>query len=490
MNKEILTLVDVLASEKNVSLNIVFDALEEALVSATKRLHKEDILARVDINKNTGEYKTYRRWLVVPSEQGLQAPDQEILLFEAQEQAADIQIDDYIEEEIESVPLGRIAAQAAKQVILQRIREAEREQILSEFLEESDGLFIGIVRRADRRGFILESGRVEAYLPREDAIAKENFRVGDRVKAYIQTVDNEAKGPPIQLSRTSADFLVKLFENEVPEVENGHIEIMAAARDPGVRAKVAVRTSEQRLDPIGAMVGVRGTRINAVRNQLCNEAIDIIIWSEDIAQYVINALAPAQIKSIVLDEERRLMQVIVQPHELAIAIGRNGQNVRLASDLTGWEIDVLSTEESEQRQQEQAIIAQRMFMHDLQMELETAEMLTKAGIFELEELAYMPIEELQKVDIANEQLESYREKAREVLLMIELSEEEKIEDETLELRTLFGMTEDILNTLNTNNIHTRDDLAELASDELIEIIQIDEEAAKKMILDARAHWFN
>jgi N utilization substance protein A len=331
MSREVLMLADALAREKNVERDIVFEALEMALASASKKRFNEDVDIRVAIDRDTGEYETYRRWLVVPDEAGLQEPDKEILSFEAKEQISDIEIGDFIEEQVESVTFGRIGAQTAKQVILQRIRDAEREQILNDYLERGENVMTGTVKRADKNGLIIESGRVEALLRRDQMIPKENLRSGDRVRGFILKVDREARGPQIELSRTAPDFLIKLFENEVPEMDQGLLEIKGAARDPGIRAKIAVVAHDKRIDPIGTCVGVRGTRVTAVRNEVAGEAVDIVLWSEDPAQFVIGALAPAQVQSIMVDEEKHAMDVVVDEENLAIAIGRSGQNVRLAS---------------------------------------------------------------------------------------------------------------------------------------------------------------
>jgi transcription termination/antitermination protein NusA len=355
MSREVLMLADALAREKNVDADIVFEALEMALASATKKRYSdEDVDIRVAIDRESGEYESFRRWLVVPDEAGLQEPDKEILHFEAEEQLADIEVGDFIEEQVESLAFGRIGAQAAKQVILQRIRDAEREQILNDYLERGEKVMTGTVKRADKNGLIVESGRVEALLRRDQMIPKENLRSGDRVRGYILKVDREVRGPQIELSRTCPDFLIKLFENEVPEMEQGLLEIKAAARDPGVRAKIAVIAHDKRIDPIGTCVGVRGTRVTAVRNEVAGEAVDIVLWSEDPAQFVIGALAPAQVSSIVVDEERHAMDVVVDEENLAIAIGRSGQNVRLASDLTGWQINIMTPEESAEKTEKEA----------------------------------------------------------------------------------------------------------------------------------------
>jgi len=491
MSREVLMLADALAREKNVDQAIVFEALEMALASATKKRYAtEDVDIRVSIDRDTGEYETFRRWLVVPNEAGLQEPDKEILQFEAQEQLADMEVGDYIEEQIESLAFGRIGAQAAKQVILQRIRDAEREQILNDYLERGEKVMTGTVKRADKNGLIIESGRVEALLRRDQMIPKENLRSGDRVRAYILKVDREARGPQIELSRTCPDFLIKLFENEVPEMEQGLLEIKGAARDPGVRAKIAVITYDKRIDPIGTCVGVRGTRVTAVRNEVAGEAVDIVLWSEDPAQFVIGALAPAQVSSIVVDEERHAMDVVVDEENLAIAIGRSGQNVRLASDLTGWQINIMTPEESAEKTEKEASSVRQLFMDKLDVDQEVADILIEEGFNTLEEVAYVPLSEMLEIDSFDEDtVNELRTRARDSLLTMELAKEERIGEVSQDLRSLEGMTTALIAKLADNQVHTRDDLAELAVDELVEATQIDEETAKTLIMKAREHWF-
>jgi len=491
MSREVLMLADALAREKNVDQAIVFEALEMALASATKKRYaSEDVDIRVAIDRESGEYETFRRWLVVPNEAGLQEPDKEILQFEAQEQLADMEVGDYIEEQIESLAFGRIGAQAAKQVILQRIRDAEREQILNDYLDRGEKVMTGTVKRADKNGLIIESGRVEALLRRDQMIPKENLRSGDRVRAYILKVDREARGPQIELSRTCPDFLIKLFENEVPEMEQGLLEIKGAARDPGVRAKIAVVTYDKRIDPIGTCVGVRGTRVTAVRNEVAGEAVDIVLWSEDPAQFVIGALAPAQVSSIVVDEERHAMDVVVDDENLAIAIGRSGQNVRLASDLTGWQINIMTPEESAEKIEKEASSVRQLFMDKLDVDQEVADILIEEGFNTLEEVAYVPLSEMLEIDSFDEDtVNELRTRARDSLLTMELAKEERVGEVSQDLRSLEGMTTELIALLADNQVHTRDDLAELAVDELVEATQIDEETAKTLIMKAREHWF-
>jgi len=489
MSREVLLLVDALAHEKNVDRGVVFEALEMALSSATKKRYEGDVDIRVSINRQTGEYESFRRWLVVPSESGLQEPDKEILLFEAQEEIPDIETGEYIEEQIESESFGRIGAQTAKQVILQRIRDAEREQILNDFLERGEKIMNGTVKRADKNGLIIESGRVEALLRRDQMIPKENLRSGDRVRAYILKVDREARGPQIELSRTCPDFLLKLFENEVPEIEQGLLELKGAARDPGIRAKIAVVTHDKRIDPIGTCVGVRGTRVTAVRNEVAGEAVDIVLWSEDPAQFVIGALAPAQVSSIVVDEEKHIMDVVVDEDNLAIAIGRSGQNVRLASELTGWQINIMTPEESAKKHEDEVQKVREIFMDKLDVDSEVADILIEEGFNSLEEVAYVPLSEMLEIEAFDEDtVNELRTRARDSL---EAMEKESSKSEvSQELESVSGITQDLIEKLKASQIATRDDLAELAVDELVEITQLDEQSAKDLIMTARAHWFN
>ncbi|AJW45112.1 MULTISPECIES: transcription termination factor NusA [Ralstonia] len=491
MSREVLLLVDALAREKNVDKDVVFGALEAALASATKKRFEEDVDVRVAIDRESGEHETFRRWLVVPDDAGLQEPDKQILLFEAREQDPDINVDDFIEEQIESVEFGRIGAQAAKQVILQRIRDAEREQILNDYLDRGEKIMTGTIKRADKKGLIVESGRVEALLTRDQMIPKENLRTGDRVRAYILNVDRSARGPQIELSRTCPEFLIKLFENEVPEMEQGLLEIKAAARDPGVRAKIAVVAHDKRIDPIGTCVGVRGTRVTAVRNEVGGEAVDIVLWSEDPAQFVIGALAPAQVQSIVVDEEKHSMDVVVDEENLAVAIGRSGQNVRLASELTGWQINIMTPAESAQKQAEESSVVRKLFMDKLDVDEEVADILIEEGFSSLEEVAYVPLQEMLEIEAFDEDtVNELRNRARDVLLTMELAKEEKVEKVSQDLRDLEGLTPELIGKLAEGNIQTRDDLAELAVDELVEMTGVNEEQAKALIMKAREHWFS
>jgi len=491
MSREILMLVDALAREKNVDRDVVFGAVEAALASATKRLYEGEADVRVQIDRDTGEYESFRRWHVVPDEAGLQQPDSEILLFEAREQIPDIEVGDYIEEPIESISFGRIGAQTAKQVILQKIRDAEREQILNDFLARNDKIFNGTVKRLDKGDVIVESGKVDARLRRGDLIPKENLRVGDRVRAVIVKIDRTARGPQIEISRTAPEFMIELFRMEVPEIEQGLLEIKSCAREPGVRAKIAVVSHDRRVDPIGTCVGIRGSRVTAVTNELGGERVDIVLWSEDPAQFVIGALAPANVSSIVVDEEKHAMDVAVDEENLALAIGRTGQNVRLASELTGWKINILSAEESNARTTQEAEGMRRLFVEKLDVDQEVADILIAEGFTSLEELAYVPINEMLDIEAFDEDtVNELRERARNALLTQEIAREQKLDEMESGLKSLEGLSTDDLALLAEAGVLTLDDLGDLATDELAAILHADDARAADLILKARAHWFN
>ncbi|TMH07224.1 MAG: transcription termination/antitermination protein NusA, partial [Betaproteobacteria bacterium] len=437
-----------------------------------------------------GDYETFRRWHVVADEAGLQLPDSEILLFEAKEQIADIEVDDHIEEPIDSVPIGRIGAQAAKQVILQKIRDAEREQLLNDFLSRGEKIFVGTVKRLDKGDIIVESGRVEGRLKRNEMIPKENLRSGDRVRAFIAGIDTTQRGPQIMLSRSSPGFMMELFAQEVPEIEQGLLEIKSCARDPGSRAKIAVLSHDKRVDPIGTCVGVRGSRVNGVTNELAGERVDIVLWSEDPAQFVIGALAPANVVSIVVDEERHAMDVVVDEENLAIAIGRGGQNVRLASELTGWRINIMTAEESAEKQASETDTIRKLFVDKLDVDEEVAEILISEGFASLEEVAYVPMQEMLEIESFDEDtVNELRTRAKDALLTMEIAREESVEEVSQDLRDVDGVTPELISKLADGGIHTRDDLADLAVDELTEMTGVDEAHAKALIMKAREHWF-
>jgi len=489
MSREMLMLVDALAREKNVAREDVFAALESALASASKKRFKEDSDVRVTIDRETGHYDAYRRWLVVPDGE-LEDHDIQIILTEARKQIPDIEVGEYVEEELEAIEFGRIGAQAAKQVILQKIRDAEREQIISDFLGRGDALLSGTVKRLDREGAVVESGRVEARLPRDQMIPKENLRVGDRVRAWVAKVNREGRGPQLYVSRTAPEFIKELFRLEVPEIEQGLLEVKAAAREPGVRAKIAVFTADRRVDPIGTCVGVRGSRVQAVTGELAGERVDIVLWSDDPAQFVIGALAPANVSSIVVDEERHSMDVVVDEDNLALAIGTGGRNVRLAAELTGWQINIMTAEESAGKQANERAGLRAMFMKALDVDEEVADILIDEGFSSLDEVAYVPINEMLEIAAFDEEtVNELRDRARNALLTEAIVKEEKFESAAEDLRSLEGMDRDLAAKLADANVRTRDELAELAVDELIEATGLDEERAKALIIKARAHWF-
>ncbi|KKW67370.1 transcription elongation factor NusA [Lampropedia cohaerens] len=491
MNRELLLLVDAISLEKNVERDVVFGAIESALAQATKKLYKEDVDLRVVIDRDSGDYETFRRWLVVPDEAGLQNPDAEELLMDAQERDPSLQVGDYIEEPVESIPIGRIGAMAAKQVILQKIREAEREMLLNDFLSHGDKIFTGTIKRIDKSGdAIVESGRIEARLRRSQMIPKENLRTGDRVRAMIMEVNPELRGPAILLSRTAPEFMVELFRNEVPEIGQGVVEIKSCARDPGSRAKIAVVSHDPRVDPIGTSVGMRASRVTAVTNELAGEKIDVVLWSEDPAEFVIGALSPAQVQSIYVDEETHAMDVVVDEENLANAIGRGGQNVRLASDLTGWKINIMDPNESAEKQASENQQIRELFTSKLDVDQEIADTLIAEGFTTLEEIAYVPLQEMLEIEEFDEEtVNELRARAKDALLTMEIAREQRVSQVAQDLRELEGVDADLLAKLADHEVFTRDDLADLATDELVEISGLDAESATALIMKAREHWF-
>ncbi|HZH57216.1 MAG TPA: transcription termination factor NusA [Burkholderiaceae bacterium] len=489
MSREILLLVDALAREKNVEREVVFGALESALASAMKKRFKEDADIRVSIDRQTGEHEGYRRWLVVPDEAGLQEPDRQELYSDAQDIVPGIEVGEYIEEPLEPEEFGRIGAQAAKQAILQKIRDAEREQVLNDFLERGETIVSGVVKRMDKGDVIVDTGKIEARLPRSEMIPRENIRVGDRIRAWVMKIDHAARGQQVILSRTAPEFIRELFENEVPEIEQGLLEIKAAARDPGVRAKIAVVAYDKRIDPIGTCVGMRGSRVTAVRNELGGEQVDIVLWSDDPAEFVIGALAPAHVESIVVDEDKHAMDVVVDAENLPKAIGARGQNVRLASELTGWQINIMTPEKSLNRQEEERADLRKMFISRLDVDEEVADILIDEGFSGLEEIAYVPLQELLDIEAFDEEtVNELRTRARNALLTEAIAQEERVTS-AQNLLEIEGLTPELVAKLAENDILDIDALAELATDELSEITGLDEETASDLIMKARAHWF-
>tara|TARA_R110002073_G_scaffold305484_2_gene474552 strand:+ start:3169 stop:4641 length:1473 start_codon:yes stop_codon:yes gene_type:complete len=489
MSREILLLVDALAREKTVEKEIVFAALEMALASATKKRFHEDVDTCVSIDRETGDYQSYRRWLVV-ADDAVEDVVRQIPLGEALKNDPEVQLGDFSTELLEPIEFGRIGAQAAKQVIFQKIRDAEREQTLNDFLERDEYMVTGAIKRMERGNAIIESGRIEAELPRDQMIPKENLRIGDRVRAYLYKVDRVARGPQLKLSRISPEFLMKLFELEVPEIEEGLLEIKAAARDPGSRAKIAVQSNDQRIDPIGTCVGMRGSRVQAVISELAGERVDIILWSEEPATYVVNALSPAEISSIMVDEENHSMDIVVDDDNLAQAIGRGGQNVRLASELTGWELNIMTVEESQTKHEEEFTLVCKLFIEKLDVDEEMAEILVQEGFATLEEVAYVPINEMLEIDSFDEQtVNELRNRARNVLLTDAIVNEEKVEHVADDLLSLEGMDIQLVRELADKGINTQMELADLAADDLVEMTGMDIERASQLIIKAREPWF-
>lgn len=494
MNKEILMVVDVVSNEKGVSKEIIFEAIEAALASATKKRNREDIETRVSIDRKTGDYETFRRWEVVEdSDQPLEFPTRQITLSVARERQPDINVGDYIEEPMQSVEFGRIAAQTAKQVIVQKVREAERAQVIDAYQDRVGEMVGGVVKRAERSGVILDLGNnAEAFIPREYMIPREAVRPGDRLRAYLYEVRSESRGPQLFLSRTAPELLIELFKLEVPEINEGMIDIINGARDPGARAKIAVKSNDPRIDPIGACVGMRGSRVQAVSNELAGERVDIILWDENQAQFVINAMAPAEVASILVDEEAHSMDVAVDEENLSQAIGRGGQNVRLASELTQWELNIMSVQQADEKSEAETQALQKMFMEQLDVDEEVAIILAQEGFSSIEEVAYVPESEMLKIEEFDAELVTQlRERARDVMLTRAIVSEEKLVDTKPadDLLNMEGMDEALAYELARHGIVTMEDLAEQAVDDLMVIEDMDEERAGKLIMTARIPWF-
>jgi len=494
MNKEILTVVDVVSSEKGVSKDIIFEAIEAALAMATKKRNREDIESRVEIDRETGGYETFRLWEVISDdEEEIEFPSRQIKLKDCLEDNPDIEIGQFVEKPMDSVEFGRIAAQTAKQVIVQKVREAERIQVVEAFTDRVGEMLSGVVKRVERGNVYLDLGsNAEGFIPREGLIPREAVRPGDRIRAYLQEVRSEIRGPQLFLSRTTPELLIELFKLEVPEINEGMIDIINGARDPGARAKIAVKANDPRIDPIGACVGMRGSRVQAVSNELGGERVDIILWDENPAQFVINAMAPAEVASILVDEDAHSMDIAVEEDNLSQAIGRGGQNIRLASELTEWVLNVMSVEQAEEKNEEEAQKLQKMFMEQLDIDEEMAVILAQEGFSTVEEIAYVPEEEMLNIeefdsDLVNE----LRGRARDVMLTRAIVNEEKLIDAhpAEDLLQMEGMEEALAYELAAKGVVTMDDLAELSADELMEIEDMDSERAGKLIMTARIPWF-
>ena len=490
MSREILLLVDALAHEKNVDKEVVFSALEYALASATKKRFADDADVRVQIDRETGEYDSFRRWTLLSDDQALENPGAQMYADDERAVGKTISEANTFEEPLESVEFGRIGAQAAKQVILQKVREAEREQILDDFLARKEFLVTGVIKRMEKGNAIIEVGRIESLLPRDQMIPKENLRVGDRVRAYLLRVERSGRGPQLILSRIAPEFITRLFELEVPEIEDGLLEIRAAARDPGLRSKIAVKANDQRLDPVGTCVGMRGSRVQAVTGELAGERVDIVLWSMEPAQFVINAMAPAEVSSIVVDEDAHSMDVVVDEEQLALAIGRGGQNVRLASELTGWTLNVLTVDEAAKKTEEESTKTRQLFMDKLDVDEEVADILIEEGFNTLEEIAYVPMAEMAQIEAFDEDtINELRKRARAALLTDAIAKEEKAGEPAADLLGMEGMDEETAHLLASQGVSTMEDLADLAVDDLVDLTKMDAERAKTLIMTARAPWF-
>lgn len=494
-NKEILLVVDAMSNEKGVAQEVIFQAIEAALAMATRKRHDMEIDAHVAIDRVTGDYETFRQWLVVEDddEEIAERPQSRITLTEARKQNPEIEVGDYIREPMESVEFGRIAAQTAKQVIVQKVREAERQQVVDQYRERVGEMIMGTVKRMERGNVFLDLGaNAEALLPREELIPRESFRPGDRIRVYLKEIRPDGRGPQLIVSRIAPELLVELFTLEVPEIGDGLIELKGAARDPGLRAKIAVQAHEARIDPVGACVGMRGSRVQAVTNELAGERVDIIMWDEDPARFAINAMAPAEVLSIVVDEDAHSMDIAVEDEQLSQAIGRNGQNVRLASQLTGWELNVMSASDADEKAESEMAALIQSFMDDLGVDEDVALILAQEGFSSLEEVAYVPEQEMLDIEEFDEDIVAeLRSRARDVLLTRAIvSEEERSASEAdQDLSTIPALTPALIETLKANQVETVDDLAEQSVDELVEIIGVSDEAAADLIMKARESWF-
>ncbi len=494
MSKEILLVVDAVSHERGIEKEIIFEALEYALASATKKKSGKDIEVRVSIDRTTGEYETFRRWLVLDDEvDPFEFYDKQVLLSRVKDQHPDIQAGEYIEEPIESVEFGRIAAQTAKQVIVQKVREAERKKVVDEYHERIGEMLSGTVKRIERGNVIADIGNnIDAIIKREDMIPREPVRNGDRIRGYLYEVKSQNRGPQLSLSRVSPKFLIELFTIEVPEIGEGLIEIHGAARDPGLRAKIAVEAHEERIDPVGACVGMRGSRVQVISNELAGERVDIILWDENPAQYVINAMSPAEVQSIVVDEDNHSMDIAVEDAQLSLAIGRNGQNIKLASQLTGWELNVMTLEEAESKNEEEAQKILNKLVENLNIDEDLGILLLNEGFTSLEEVAYVPLQEMLDIEELDEDtVLALRERAKDVLLTQAIRDEEQLSDAepATDLLEMDGMDETMAHKLASRNIISMEDLAEQSVDELLDIEGIDEAKAAELIMTARAPWF-
>ena len=494
MNKEILMVVDAVSNEKGVDKEVIFEALEAALASATRKKHGEEWDVRVAIDRKSGDYDTFRRWKVFADDSTeLEAPERELRLEDGQEIDPKVQVGGFVEQPIESVAFGRIAAQQAKQVIVQKVREAERAQVVDAYKDRVGQLVGGVVKRVDRNGIYVDLGsNAEGFVPRTDMIPREQAKPQDRIKAYLKEVRSEPRGPQLFLTRTAPEFLIELFKLEVPEVGQGLIQILGAARDPGVRAKIAVRSNDPRIDPVGACVGMRGSRVQAVSNEIAGERVDIIPHDDNPAQFVINAMSPAEVVSIVVDEDSHSIDIAVAEDKLSQAIGRGGQNIRLASQLTGWDLNVMTESDAEAKSEGEARELVQTFMKQLDVDEDVATILVQEGFSTVEEVAYVPQAELIAIEEFDEEIvKELRNRARDVLLTQAIASEESL-DQSMpadDLLLLEGMSPDLALALARRGVRTREDLAEQSVDDLSDIEGLAAEEAGRLIMKARAHWF-
>ena len=496
-NKEILMVVDVVSNEKEIDRNVLFEAIEAALEMATKKLYRDDIAVRVAIDRSTGDYESFRQWEVVEAdfefENGLENPDAQILLEDAQKKDPELELGSFIEEPIKSADFGRIGAQAAKQVIVQKVKEAERRKVYELYKDKVGELVTGVIKRIERGNVFVDlEGTADAIIPREEMIPREPVRTGDRIRGYLKEVEEVTRGPQLTVSRSASELLIALFKLEVPEVGDGLIEILGAARDPGSRAKIAVRTRDQRLDPVGACVGMRGSRVQAVSNELAGERVDIILWDENEAQFVINAMSPAEVVAIVVDEDKHSMDVSVRDDSLSQAIGRGGQNVRLASELTGWKLNVMSETQADEQSSSEADGYAQQLMVDLDVDEDVALILVQEGYTSIEEINFAALDDLADIEEFDEDIaEELQQRAKDAYLIKAIASEEVLEEHepAEDLLKMEGMDRELAFKLASKKVVTMEDLADLATDELLEMVDIDEERATALIMKAREPWF-
>ena len=494
MASEILMMAEVLSTEKAVDRNIIFEAIEAALATATRKRYREDIEVQCTINQEDGSYIPYRVWEVIEDDAELEFPTKQICVSAAKEHDADLEVGEFVKEEIEAVPFGRIAAQAAKQVIMQKVREAERNKVSEEFEPRVGEMLSGVVKRMERGDVIVDLGGVEAVLPRSLMIQREGLRPGDRIRAILDEVKSNNRGPQLVIDRISPELILALFRTEVPEASENIIEIISAARDPGLRAKIAVKSNDSKVDPVGACVGIRGSRVQSVSNEINGERVDIIKWSDDPAQFVINALAPAEVESIMVDEDKGSMDVIVDESQLSMSIGRGGQNVRLATELTGWEINIMTYEQANEKLEDESSGVREMFMKKLDIDADVATILIQEGFTTLEEVAYVPRDEMTEVEEFDETLvDELRQRADDALVTLAIQKEEMLKgaDPADDLLEMEGMDETTAKFFAINGVKTMEDLADSATDEILDIegLEISEERAQELIMTARRPWF-